>query len=142
MKTEQDQSGHNFDRARQWIEACGNTVRRTTAALTQNDLATLEDCIEEQGNLIYRYTELVAGTVFDMDRKSDASLTAARDSLRSLAFEVRTLNRRNAILAANGLDYSGILLEVLRPSLTYGPLSQGVIAISHGSSEPTFSTEC
>src|SRR5438105_483777 len=105
METQEKASGQAYEHAFQWLGVCGNAVRKMTAALIQNDLVKLEECLEEQTALISQYSQVKAMLLLP-GKKPGVSLPLVCGSLTSLAAQVTAVNRRNAALVAAGLDFS------------------------------------
>jgi hypothetical protein len=128
METQREPSDRAYELALDWMKSYREVAERKGAALIRNDLAALEQCVDETARLISQYSELIEMT--DVDRGGSQSPQAAmRKAIAQVAVEIRGINRRNAVLIEAGLELS----RMMRGADTSG---------FTGSSEPTFSLEC
>ena len=110
------------ERALQWMIDCLKVTRQTTAALMKNDLAAIENCLEEEGRLASQWPEVATTKRPALAEPGDETQRLMlRQSLSALAAEIKTLNYRNAALTESGMEFSRALLDVIRPAATYGP---------------------
>jgi hypothetical protein len=134
MESQNDSQQDLLEPSLQWMRECMRVTRRKTAALVNNDLAALEVCLEEEARLVSQWSGV---TVEELKARP-----SIRESLESLAAEIRSINRTNARLIENGQDLSRTLLDVIRPPVTYSPRNQGEAPVYAGASESIISVEC
>jgi hypothetical protein len=109
-----------------WIEECLSVSRRTTSALQRNDLAALEECLEQEAQLFSRRP------MFHRMRVRIPSPVIA---------DLRSVNSTNRALIANGLDLARTLLNTIHPPATYS-LQPGVGSVSTSTTQPAISVKC
>ena len=114
----------NPDHTLAWMEQCLNIAKQKASALLQNNLDALEECLEQEKQLLSRRP------IFHKNRPAIS---------RSLLLELRSLNRTNRALIANGIDLSRTLLETIHPPATYSALPSQTIA--SGSIGPVISVK-
>ena len=108
-----------------WIEECLTISRRKALALQRNDLAELEECLEQAAQILSRRP------IFHKTRLQIPT---------SIVSELRSANKSNRALVANGLDLTRTLLNTIRPPATYSlPSAAGVAAVV---SNPVISVKC
>jgi hypothetical protein len=124
--TEHDSPKHD-EPTLAWIRACLDLSRRKAAALVQNDLTTLEQCLEDEEKLL----------------SLRPSLEPAHAS-KSVLAELRSLNDRNRALVQSGFEFSRTMLDAIRPPTTYSELVAGQTSMdSHRTeSESILSVKC
>jgi hypothetical protein len=124
--TEHDSTKHD-EQTMAWIQACLHLSRRKISALMRNDLVTLEQCLEDEEKLLSLRPSLQLGHL---------SKTALS--------ELRALNTRNRALVQNGLEFSRIMLDTIRPPMTYSELVTGQATTDSGRSgtESILSVKC
>lgn len=108
-----------------WIEECLSVSKRKTASLQKNDLATLEDCLEQEAQLL--------------SRRPIFHRTRVRIPV-ALVSELRSANEANRALIANGFDLARTLLNTIRPPATYS--SQPGARIADATIDPVISVKC
>jgi hypothetical protein len=127
METQPKFSDRAYERALHWMESCRDVALRKGAALMRNDLASLEECVDETAELISRRSE-----VSEITRGARENIEfpgrAAGKALAELAAELRWINRRNAALIEAGLEFSRTM--------------RGAGREYPGLNEPTLSLEC
>ena len=110
------------ERALQWMIDCLRVTGQMKTALMKNDLAAIENCLEKEGWLASQWPEVAAAKRSALAEPGDQSQRSMlRRSLSALAAEIKSLNYGNAALTENGMEFSRALLDVIRPSATYGP---------------------
>jgi hypothetical protein len=125
---DQQSNGHD-EQTLEWIQACINLSRKKVAALMQNDLVTLERCLDEEIALLSVWSPAKSRTAVP----------------GSLVNELRSLNQRNRVLVATGLEFSKAVLDAIRPPTTYGGLVPGRAFVDtrpEGASESLLSVKC
>jgi hypothetical protein len=123
--SKQQEAAKNSDHTLAWVEQCLNIARQKASALLQNNLGALEECLELEAQLLARRP------IFHKNRPVIS---------RSLLLELRSLNRTNRALIANGLDLSRRLLETIHPPATYSASPSQTIP--SGSIGPAISVKC
>jgi flagellar biosynthesis/type III secretory pathway chaperone len=140
METQSKLSGRAYARALQWLESYRGVAERKAAALTRNDLAALEGCLDEESNLVSQRVELIEISRIASENSEFSALRAGK-ALTELAAEIQSINRKNTVLIEAGFEFSRTLLRVMRPSATYGmrDADNGAHLVSQ---EPILSLEC
>ncbi|HEX4998907.1 MAG TPA: hypothetical protein VFY29_11815 [Terriglobia bacterium] len=86
-----------------WLQACVRLSRAKKSALETNNLDALENCIEEEGRLLEQRPAFGPGA-----------------EERPLLAEWKAINAINRALVRNGMEFSSVLLEAIRPEAVYG----------------------
>jgi hypothetical protein len=105
QQTERKEQAHTV----KWLEQCRGVAKRKVAALLQNDLKALEECLDEEAQLLSRRP------IF---QKRDSTIP------RALLLDLRSINKTSRALITNGLDLTRTLLDTIHPPATYSITSQ------------------
>jgi hypothetical protein len=95
-------------------------ANRTTKTLVDHDLARFEQSLEDERDVIEDLSRLGVHTI-PADPAGDPILSRLKFVIR----EIRDVNRKNAVLAANGLEFAEAMLKTILPPLTYESLGTG-----------------
>ena len=116
MKTHSKFSGQAYEQALHWMESCRDVALRKGAALMQNDIASLEECLDETAELLSRRPEVTGITRAALENFEFSGRPAGK-AMAELAAEIRWINRRNAALIEAGQQPDGSIRipEKLQP---------------------------
>src|SRR6185295_2165902 len=89
-----------------WVQECIQLSHRKIAALMRNDLAELEQSLEDEERLLALLPSL----------NVNASVS------RSTLAELRSLNERSRALVENGFEFARTMLDAIYPPTTYADL--------------------
>ena len=98
-----------------WLEELLTVTKGKNSALQRNDLKALEECLEQETQLLARKP------IF---QKKDSAIP------RALLAGLRATNKANRALITNGLDLTRTLLDTIHPPATYSITPQRVPSTS------------